>query len=234
MKSINKFATLAALAFALVGCGPCPVDTDADAGDPDVVVPDAADSGTADAQPCPDATPDAGPVCENYTESRGTIVNVALVRPATQDTTFTVSGGLHTANFAVDGYGCFGTSDRFAFNTETASGSQVSWWEVDLQSNYRLDNVVIHGWAWGAVLGTTVNGMVEFYDCNHDLVASVPFGMVQDYPGLPTTIRTDARARYVRIRRVTNEVPDCGSDSEGRYHANCTLSLCEVEVNAHI
>lgn len=248
-----KFTTaiVTVLALMLVGCGPCPIDADADSGsqdaadtvDPDVAqdaTPDAADAATECATEdavTPDAA-DAAPVCEDYAESRGTIVNVALVRPATQDSTFTVSGGLHTANFAVDGFECFGTSDRFAFNTETADGApHGAWWEVDLQSNYRLDHVVIHPWTWGHVQGTTVNGVVEFLDCNRNIVSSVPFGMVEDYPGQFTMVPTDARARYVRIRRVSDEITTpngCAADTTGIYHANCTLSLCEVEVFGHI
>ena len=62
-------------------------------------------------------------------------VNIALNKPATQSSTWTVSSEFYTADKAVDG-------DVNTF-TYTAEDQHPSWWKVDLQDKYSIEKIVL-------------------------------------------------------------------------------------------
>ena len=60
-------------------------------------------------------------------------VNIALNKPATQSSTWTPSSHIYTADRAVDG------DENTA--TATADEQHPSWWKVDLQDIYSIEEI---------------------------------------------------------------------------------------------
>ena len=63
-------------------------------------------------------------------------VNIALNKPATQSSTWTLSSHLFTADKAVDG-----DVDTI---TATAENQHPSWWKVNLQDIYSIERIGMH------------------------------------------------------------------------------------------
>lgn len=187
----------------------------------DVVdVPVIVDSGTPDV-----VEEDAAiiPACIPYAATMGTIGNVALGKPASQDSDYNSGGCIRTADRAVNGIDCSVVS---CFSISHTNLSDGAWWEVDLQDTYNIDNIVIHGYTFGS----RASVFLELRDCFGAVITTIPFEG-SNYPLTNTINIGGTGARYVRIYRNPNPFGDCSS----RFNLDtCSLSFCEVEVNAHI
>ncbi|MCG8510234.1 MAG: dockerin type I domain-containing protein, partial [Rhodospirillales bacterium] len=152
--------------------------------------------------------------------------NVALGKPTSQNATYEGFGQVHSAGYAVDGIfssesGVRIAPDEVRLASSTPQDGSTPWWEVDLESEHSLGEVVLYN--RDLLTKRFEDIIVKVLDEERNVVYTSdllnPDNNLNGPAYLRLLLNEPAVGQYVRVERVT-------SDGNGGH----VLSLAEVQV----